>query len=144
MDTSSKLFRTSAAVLAAGGLLWVVKFVVIAATDGAVSGLPDTVTAVLYLSAVLLMAIGSGGLAVALLARRHLALRVVGALAAVVAWWIVYVVVDGVTKSAAGDAGPVWLPDEIGIVVTGALLMAVGLLLVRSTSDARHQDSARV
>lgn len=131
MNTSSKLFRPSALALAAGGLCWVVKFVVIAATDGATSGVPDTATGILYLTAVTLMALGMAGVGVALLTGRHPMLRAIGGLGGLVAWWLSYMVIEGVAKGVAGETGPTWLSDEIGIVATGAVLMTVGLLLAR-------------
>jgi hypothetical protein len=142
MNTSSKLFRLSAAVLAAGGFCWVVKFVVIAATDGAVSGMPDTATAILYISAVALMALGLAGLGVALLAGRHVVLRILGAFGGLVAWVISYLVIEGVAKAIVGDTDPVWLGEEIGIVATGAVLMTIGLLLARPSSTRSYAEVA--
>jgi hypothetical protein len=138
MNTSSKHFRLSAAVLAAGGFCWVVKFVVIAATDGAVSGTADSATAVLYMSAVALMALGMASLGVALLAGRHVALRVVGAVGGLVAWAVSYMVIEGIAMAIVGDTDPVWLGEEIGIVATGAVLMTVGLLLARPSSTRAY------
>lgn len=132
MNTSTKLFRSSAAALAAGGFAWVVKFVVIAATDGATSGLADAATGVLYITAVTLMALGMAGLGTALLADRHVLLRPLGALGGLVAWWLSYMVIESISQAIAGDTDPVWLGEEIGIVATGAVLMAFGLLLLRS------------
>jgi len=143
MNTSSKHFRLSAAVLAAGGFCWVVKFVVIAATDGAVSGTADLVTAVLYMSAVALMALGMASLGVALLAGRHIALRIAGALGGLVAWALSYMVIEGIAMGIVGDTDPVWLGEEIGIVATGAVLMTVGLLLARSSATRVHAEVAR-
>lgn len=142
MNTSSKLFRLSAAVLAAGGLCWVVKFVVIAATDGAVSGMPDMATAILYITAVTLMALGMAGLGVALLSGRHIALRVVGAFGGLVAWAVSYMLIEGIAQAIVGDTDPVWLGEEVGIVATGAVLMTVGLLLARRPAARMHQDIA--
>ena len=133
MNTSSKLFRLSAAMLAAGGLCWVVKFVVIAATDGAVSGAADTTAGIFYISAVALMAAGLAGLGVALLAGRHVALRVLGGLGGLVAWVLSYMVIEGIAQAVVGDTDPVWLGEEIGIVATGAVLMTLGLMLTRSS-----------
>ncbi|MDQ4053114.1 MAG: hypothetical protein M3237_10495 [Actinomycetota bacterium] len=143
MNTTSKHFRLSAAVLAAGGLCWVVKFVLIAATDGAVSGSADLVTAVLYMSAVALMGLGMASLGVALLAGRHLALRVAGAVGGLVAWAISYLVIEGIAMAIVGDTEPVWLGEEIGIVSTGAVLMTVGLLLARASSTRAPAEVAR-
>lgn len=139
MNTSSQL-RLAAAVLAAGGFLWITKFVVIAATDGALSGLPETVTSVLYLSAVALMAFGMAGVAVALLSGHHLAIRIAGAVGGLVAWAISYVVIEAIAQAIVGDTDPVWLGEEIGIVATGAVLMTVGLLLARPSSGRMHVE----
>lgn len=141
MNTSSNLFRISAASLAAGGFCWVAKFVVIAATDGATSGLPDTATAILYITAVTLMAAGLAGLGVAVLTGRHVAIRAIGAVGGLIAWVVSYMVLEGIAQSIAGDTDPVWLGDEIGIVTTGAVLMTVGLLLLRPR-DVSYSDIA--
>ena len=142
MTTSSKSFRLAAAVLAAGGLCWVVKFVVIAATDGALSGTPDTVTGLLYLAAVALMALGTAGLGVALLSGRHLVLRIAGAIGGLVVWWLSYMVIEGVAQAIVGDTDPVWLGEEIGVVATGAILMTIGLLLARPGTARVHVEEA--
>lgn len=142
MDTSSKLFRLSAAALAAGGLCWVAKFVVIAATDGALSGLPDTVTALLYFAAVALMVSGLAGLGVALTSGRHLVLRIVGFAGGVVTWVLSYLVIEGIAQAVAGDTDPAWLGEEVGIVATGAVLMTVGVLLLRPRSTRTYAQVA--
>lgn len=144
MNTSSKHFRLSAAVLAAGGLCWVVKFVVIAATDGAVSGTAESATPILYISAVTLMALGLASLGVALLAGRHIALRAAGAVGGLVTWVLSYMVIEGIAKAIVGDTDPVWLGEEIGIIATGAVLMTIGLLLARPSSTRAHADVAPV
>lgn len=131
MNTSTKLFRVSAGILAAGGLCWVAKFVVIAATDGATAGAAEPVTAALYLSAVALMALGLAGLGVAVLDGRHPILRVLGGIGGVLLWMLSYSVIEGVAKGVVGDTDPSWVGEEIGIVLTGAVLMAIGLMLAR-------------
>ena len=138
MDTSSKLFRTSAAVISVGGLCWVIKFVVIAATDGALTGAPDAVTGVLYLAGVALMALGLAGLGVAVLSGRHPLVRVLAAAGGLVLWAVSYTVIEGVAQSIVGDTEPVWLGEEIGILLTGAVLMTLGLLMVRRRSGRRQ------
>lgn len=144
MNTSSKLFRLAAAALAAGGFCWVVKFVVIAATDGAVSGTPDLAAAVLYITAVILMAAGMAGLGFALLSGRHVGLGVAGAVVGLVTWVLSYMVIEGIAQAIVGDTDPVWLGDEIGIVATGAVLMTVGLLLLRRPLAGTRGDVAPV
>ena len=141
MDTSSKLLRASAAALSVGGLCWVVKFVVIAATDGALTGVPDTVTGILYFAGIALMALGLSGLGVAVLGGRHLLVRALAAVGGLVLWAVSYTVIEAVAQSVVGDTEPAWLGEEIGILLTGAVLMTVGLLLVRRRS-ARTQPVA--
>lgn len=142
MNTSSKLYRPSAAMLAAGGFCWVTKFVVIAATDGATSGAPDTAVAVLYITAVALMAIGLAGIGVALFAGRHPLLRAAGAVGGLVTWVVSYMTIETAAKAVAGETGPVWLGEEIGIVATGAVLMSVGLMLARPTPARQDERTA--
>jgi hypothetical protein len=142
MNTSSKRLRLAGAVLAAGGFCWVTKFVVIAATDGATSGLADTVTGVFYLTAVALMALGTAGVAVALLDGRHPLMRAAGAIGGLVAWWATYVGIEWVAQAATGTTNPVWIGEEIGIVATGAVLLTVGLLLARPAQERIHVDVA--
>lgn len=138
MNTSSKSFRLAAAVLAAGGLCWVAKFVEIAATDGALSGMPETVAGVLYITAVTLMALGMAGLGVALFSGRHLVLRVAGALGGLGAWVLSYVVIETIAQAIVGDTDPAWVGEEIGIVATGAILMSIGLLLARPRTGSEQ------
>ena len=106
MNTSTKSFRVSAAVLAAGGLCWVVKFVVIAATDGATSGAADTATGVLYFSAVALMALGLAGLGASLLAGHHVVVRVLGAVTGVVTWAVTYLLLESIAQGVVGETDP--------------------------------------
>lgn len=142
MTNSTKHLRIAGAVLATGGLLWVAKFVVIAATDGALSGLPDLATSVLYVSAVTLMPLGMAGVGLALLTRHHVMLKLAGAVGGIVAWVISYIVIERIAQAAVGDTDPVWLGDEIGIVATGAVLMTAGLLLARRPSRRVHHEVA--
>ena len=132
MNTSSTSFHRAAAVLAAGGLCWVLKFIVIAASGGALSGAPATMASVLYITAVLLMVLGMAGLGATLLAGRHLALQVLGFIGGVVGWVLSYVVIETIAQSLVGATDPVWVGEEVGIVATGAILMTVGLMLARS------------
>lgn len=115
-----------------------IKFVVIAATDGATSGVAATSTAALYISAVALMALGLAALGVAVTLGRNVALRVLAAIAGLFVWVVSYLVIEGVAVGIVGETDPVWLGEEIGIVATGAVLMTFGLLLVRSRADGNH------
>lgn len=118
-------------MLAAGGLSWLAKMAVIAATDGAEQGTGDALASLFYLGGVALMAAGLATVAVALTAGRHVALRAVAGIAGVVSFFFAYVAIDGAAKTVSGDAGPTWFHDEVGILATGAIMAATGLLLVR-------------
>jgi len=43
-----------------------------------------------------------------------------------------------------GSAGPAWLEDEVGILATGAVWLAIGLVLLRAMPDGARAPRARV
>jgi hypothetical protein len=143
MNTSSKILPMACGVLAAGGFAWTTKMAVIAASDGATSGIADPVTAVLWITGVALMAFGTAAVAVGLLRRRHPLLRVLGAAGGLVLWAVTYTVVESIAMAVVTEGtGPVWLHEEIGILATGVLLMTVGLLGYRASSGLAGVDAA--
>lgn len=131
MDTNSKLRTPAALVLAAGGFSWTTKIAVIAATDGANEGIPDTMTGVLWTAGALLMSVGTAAVLVAALHRRHVILRILGGLVGPVLWAVTYFAIEAVAQGVVGNAGPSWLNNEIGILCTGLALMGSGLWLAR-------------
>ena len=127
MPVMTNSIRTFGLVAAAGGAAWVTKFLVIAATDGAETGAADTATAILYMLAVLLMCIGASCITLRL-ARGHGKLATVAAFVAAPFLFILsYMLLDAIAKPLVGDAGPNWLDDEAGIVLTGAVWLVLGL-----------------
>lgn len=110
----------------------------IAATDGAEAGAGSAAAAVLYVLGVALMAVGLAGVAAALAAGRHLLLRVACGIGGLLSFFVSYTVLDGIAKALVGDAGPAWLSDEAGILVTGGMLAAAGLLNVQRAQLSRH------
>lgn len=128
---ATSFLARAAAVLAAGGGAWLAKMAVIAATDGAVSGAGSTAASVFYLLGVALMAAGLAAVAVALTAGRNVVIRAAAGVVGLVSFFVVYVVVENIAKAIAGNAGPSWLEDEVGILATGAVLMTAGLLIAR-------------
>lgn len=145
MNISSKFLTIAFGVLAAGGFAWMIKIAVIAASDGAASGLPEQATAILWTAGVALMALGVAGVLAALSARVHILLGVVGAVGGLLAWGVIYVLIESAVQSLVGEGtGPVWLHDEVGILSTGTVLMAAGLLGVRRTSGLRFSDRRAV
>ena len=93
---------------------------------------------ILYLSAVLLMLIGATAVGIALLRRFPWWAQVLGALAAVVALWLLYIVLDGILKPAFEGVGPSWLHEELGILATGAICLIGGVLLARRVAEERE------
>jgi TRAP-type uncharacterized transport system fused permease subunit len=119
-------------VFALGGALWVLKVTLITANhllgrDVDASGVP-----VLYVAAVTLLALGATAVGAALARRRPWWAQLLAAACAIPTLILVYSVVDAVLKGIFGDAGPSWLADELGIVATGALCLAAGVLLGRT------------
>ena len=49
-----------------------------------------------------------------------------------VGFFVSFLVLEGIAKSAFGDAGPSYLSDEIGILVTAIFWLVAGALLVRA------------
>lgn len=141
MNTSSRFQTIAWGVLAAGGFAWMTKMAVIAASDGANSGVPDTATAILWTAGVVLMAFGTAGVVAALLWRRHVLLGVLGVPVGLVAWAVTFVLIEAAAQVVvAKGTGPVWLHEEIGILATGAVLTAAGLFGIRRTSGLRFAD----
>lgn len=125
-------------VFAAGGALWVLKVAFITLNDATGRGVDALPVPVLYLSAILLMAIGATAVGIALLRRFAWWVQLLGAVAAVVALFALYTVLDGVLKPAFEGVGPSWLHEELGILATGAICLAGGALLARRIGRQRR------
>jgi hypothetical protein len=122
-------------IFALGGALWVLKVLVIGLNDILGRGTDAYPVPLLYLSAVILMAVGATAVGIALLRRFQWWLQLAGAVAAFVGLFVLYTAVDGVLKPAFEGVGPSWLHEELGIVVTGAICLAVGSLLGRRLAE---------
>ena len=118
-------------VFAVGGALWVLKVVFITLNDAMGRDVDSLPVPVLYLSAVLLMAVGATAVGIALLRRFPWWVQLVGAFAAVVALFVLYSVLDGVLKPAFEGVGPSWLHEELGILATGFVCLVGGATLAR-------------
>ena len=129
--------RTFGIIAAAGGAAWVTKFLVIAATGGAETGIADTATAVLYILAVLLMAIGAACVTLRAARGRGKLATVAAFVAAPFLFILSYMLLDAIAKPLVGDAGPSWLGDEAGIVLTGVVWLATGLASTRNGEQMR-------
>ena len=124
----TRTIRILGAVAATGGAAWFIKFLVIAATDGAETGAADAAAAVLYLLGVALMCVGAACVTLRVARGRGRVAIAAAVVAAPLLGFLSYALVDAIVKPAVGDAGPSWLPDEAGIAVTGLLWLAIGLV----------------
>ena len=130
-------------VFALGGALWVLKVAVITIND-LFGRDPDAMPVpVLYLSAVSFMVVGATAVGIALLRRFPVWAQLLGALA--VALFLLYTILDEILKSSFEGVGPTWLYEELGILATGAICFAGGVLLARTISrDRLHTSSPSV
>lgn len=124
-------------MFAVGGALWVLKVVVITMNDLADRATDSMPVPVLYLSAVIFMVVGATAVGIAVLRRAPWWAQLLGAVAAVVALFVLYTVLDEVLKSTFEGVGPSWLHEELGILTTGAICFVCGVLLGRTISRQR-------
>ena len=117
-------------VLLTGAIFWLAKMSVIVATDGRVDS--TGAAAVFYLGGVLLMAVGATAVGLWLTRGRATWLRVVAMAVSFVGFFVSFLVLEGIAKSAFGDAGPSYMSDEVGILVTAIFWLLAGALLVRA------------
>ena len=117
-------------VLLTGAIFWLAKMSVIVATDGRVDS--TGAAAVFYLGGVLLMAVGATAVGLWLTRGRATWLRVVAMAVSFVGFFVSFLVLEGIAKSAFGDAGPHYMSDEIGILVTAIFWLLAGAVLVRA------------
>ena len=130
-------------VFAVGGALWVLKVVFITLNDATGRATDALPVPIFYLSAVLLMAIGATAVGIAVLRRFPWWAQVLGALAAVIALWLLYTVLDGILKPTFEGVGPSWLHEELGILATGGICLVGGVLLARTVAAEQRDASAR-
>lgn len=132
-------------VFALGGALWVLKVAVITLNDLLDRDTDAMPVPVLYLSAVLFMVVGATAVGIVLLRRFPAWAQLLGAVAAVVALFLLYTVLDEVLKSAFEGVGPTWLHEELGILATGAICFVGGVPLARTISrQPPHASSPAV
>jgi hypothetical protein len=129
-------------VFAAGGALWILKVAFITLNDLLDRNVDAMPVPVLYLSAVLLMAVGATAVGIAILRHFPWWVQLLGAVAAVVALFVLYAVLDAALKPAFEGVGPSWLHEELGILATGSICFVGGLLLARAlTRQQLHPPS---
>ena len=136
IDRTTETWMTVAGVAAAaGGLCWVAKQGVIAATVPASGGPPpeSLPIGVLYLLGVALMVVGASGLVARVTVGWLTALRIV--VAVVVSPMIFFGVstlIDTIVDTIAGPDAGWWWPGEGAILLTGLLFATAGAVALRS------------
>jgi hypothetical protein len=125
-------------VFALGGALWVLKVTLITANHLSGRDVDSFGVPVLYVAAVILLAIGATAVGAALLRRYRWWAQLLAAVVAIPALIFLYQAIDAVLKGLFGDVGPSWLADELGIVATGALCLVGGALLGRAAGMPRR------
>lgn len=123
-------------VFALGGALWVLKVTLITANHLMDRDVDAFAVPVLYVAAVILLALGATAVGAALVRRYPWWTQLLAAVGAIPALILAYGAIDAVLKGIVGDLGPWWLPDELGVVTTGALCLVGGLLLGRAVGRA--------
>ena len=129
-------------VFALGGALWVLKVVFITLNDAMGRSTDSLPVPILYLFGVLLMVVGATAVGIALLRRFPRWAQLVGAVAAVFALVLFYLVLDGILRPTFEGVGPSWLYEELGILATGAICLAGGVLLARSVDREPREARA--
>jgi hypothetical protein len=120
-----------------GGLAWLAKVGLIWANGG--SNTDQGVVAVMYLLGLLGLAAASAAAGVALTAGRPVVLRVLGGAAGVIAFVVVFSVLDPVLSPLAAQDS--WMRAEMQIL--GAAVLALLLVLVAVTVARRTGPSGR-
>ena len=103
-------------LFALGGALWVIKVLLITVNHMQGRDVDSLGVPVFYVAAVALLAIGSAAVGGRALRRKPWWAQLLAAIAAIVALLFLYQAIDALLKNMAGDAGPWWLAEELGIV----------------------------
>ena len=133
MTRTQRIIHTGAALCIAGGAAWLVKLVVLAATDGADSA----PVAALWFTGAIGIVLGSVGLGVWLTARAPVGARIAAGVLSPLVALVSFSILDGVVKPLLEDFGPSWMQEEWGILATALLWLAIGLALRRNEPAPR-------
>lgn len=121
--------RIPALLAAAGGAAWLAKMTVILATDGRVDS--EGAAAVFFVLGAVLLAAGASVVTLRLARGRGRAAVTVAILASPLLFFASFMVLESIAKAVVGDAGPAWLSDEAGILLTGLVWLATGAIALR-------------
>lgn len=132
MTRTERITTITTWLLIAGSLAWLVKLVVIAATDAHVNDVPAV--GVFYLLGVALLVLGSPAVGLTLARHARVVVRVAMAILSPALVVASFALVDGLAKPALEGSGPAWIHEEWGILGTAVLWLAVGARLARDNS----------
>lgn len=120
--------RVPGVAFIAGGLVWLVKFAAIFASNGqeTVSGAPG----LLYDLGLLLLLGGAVAIALRLTRYRPLIVRITASLLALPAFFGTFMLLDFLAKPSIPEDWPGYMRDEAGILATAVVWLVIGLALI--------------
>ncbi|MBA2461432.1 MAG: hypothetical protein H0V45_06670 [Actinobacteria bacterium] len=130
--TTQRFITIAAGAAVAGGVAWLIKLAVLAATDGAES----LAVATLYGSGLLLLAVGSIGIALRLLERRPLWLRIASGVLAPVVFFAAFLFLDSLLVPLTEEHVADWAKAEAGVLATALIWLAAGAWALRSSRNS--------
>jgi hypothetical protein len=134
--------RIPGTVVAAGGVLWLAKLIVIVSTDGRV--IDDGAAAVLYLFGLVVLATGSALIGYWLTEGYGALMRIAAGILGVAGFVVVFLLFDAIGSFLVGQRGPAYAADEAGIFLTTVLALAIGAWLwLRASSGAEARTVSR-
>ena len=131
--------RIATVALIAGATAWLVKLVVIVATDGAESGAGDAAAAVFFLPGFVLLLGGSSAVGLWLTRGRGAIVRIAAALLAPVVFFVSMNLLDPAGEALVGDLGPDYAREEAGILLAALLWLALGILVAADSPPRRFR-----
>jgi hypothetical protein len=120
--------RIARVALIAGGIAWLLKLVVIVATDGADSGTADAVVGMFFLLGFVLLLGGSTAVGLWLTRSRGPVLRIAAGLVAPLVFFLSMNLLDPAGEALVGDLGPDYVREEAGIFLAAVLWLTLGVL----------------
>ncbi len=120
--TTQRWITLGAGAAIAGGVAFLAKLAVLAATDGAES----IGVATFYFLGIGLCAVGSVGIALRLLQRFPRVLRVVGVVLSPVAFFATFLFLDSIAVPPTREHVPNWAEVEAGVFLTALIWLAAG------------------
>jgi hypothetical protein len=100
--------------------------------------------AVFFIGGILRMAVGATAVGLWLSRGRAVWIRSVSIVISFLAFFVSFVILDGIAKPTLGEVGPIYMSDEAGILVTAIVWLVIAAALLRmrpaaSSGDTRFQ-----